>query len=117
MSSATPAGIDRASQLAAGSVAVGLVVLALKFAAWWLTGSVALFSDALESIINVVAAGIAYVALRVSARPADANHPYGHHKAEYFSAVIEGVLIVLAAIAILREAYFAYISPGRSTRR
>ncbi|MFO1037689.1 MAG: cation diffusion facilitator family transporter [Geminicoccaceae bacterium] len=111
MSSATPAGIDRASQLAAGSVAVGLVVLALKFAAWWLTGSVALFSDALESIINVVAAGIAYVALRVSARPADANHPYGHHKAEYFSAVIEGVLIVLAAIAILREAYFAYISP------
>lgn len=112
MSSATPAGIDRASQLAAGSVAVGLVVLALKFAAWWLTGSVALFSDALESIINVVAAGIAYVALRVSARPADANHPYGHHKAEYFSAVIEGVLIVLAAIAILREAYFAYISPA-----
>ena len=111
MSSATPAGIDRASQLAAGSVAVGLVVLALKFAAWWLTGSVALFSDALESIINVVAAGIAYVALRVSARPADANHPYGHHKAEYFSAVIEGVLIVLAAIAILREAYFAYMSP------
>ena len=88
--------MDRAVKMALGSVAVGLVVLGLKFQAYRLTGSVALYSDALESIINVVAAGAALLALTVSTRPADANHPYGHDKAEYFSAVLEGVLIVLA---------------------
>src|SRR3954469_7376184 len=98
-------GMSLPLKLAWGSVAVGALVLGLKFAAYWLTGSVALYSDALESIINVVAAGGAFLALRVSARPADAGHPYGHHKAEYFSAVIEGVLIVLAALSILREAW------------
>jgi cation diffusion facilitator family transporter len=103
--------MDRAVQTALGSVLVGVVVLGLKFAAYWLTGSVALYSDALESIINVVAAGAAFLALRVSAKPADANHPYGHHKAEYFSAVLEGVLIVLAALSILREAWLGYLNP------
>ena len=83
--------------------------------AWWWTGSVALYSDALESIINVAAAGAALVAVRLSAIPADANHPYGHHKAEYFSAVIEGVLIVLAAFAILREAWSAFQMPREMT--
>jgi divalent metal cation (Fe/Co/Zn/Cd) transporter len=89
--------MERAQKVALGSVGIGLVVLGLKFAAYWLTGSIALYSDALESIINVVAAGAAFVALRVSAQPADSNHPYGHHKAEYFSAVFEGVLVVVAA--------------------
>lgn len=89
---------------AALSVAVSAVVLGLKYAAYLLTHSVALYSDALESIINVVAALAALIALRVAARPADAGHPYGHSKAEYFSAVAEGVLIVLAAIGIIREA-------------
>ncbi|WP_027482628.1 cation diffusion facilitator family transporter [Deinococcus pimensis] len=103
--------MDRASKLALGSVLVGVAVLALKFGAYLLTGSVALYSDALESIINVTAALAALVALRVSAKPADANHPYGHTKAEYFSAVIEGVLIVLAALSILREAYRGYLNP------
>jgi cation diffusion facilitator family transporter len=103
--------VDRASKVALGSVAVGVLVLALKYAAYLLTGSVALYSDALESIINVAAAGAAFLALRVSARPADADHPYGHHKAEYFSAVLEGVLIVLAALAILRAAYLGYLDP------
>ncbi len=87
------------------SVLVALLVLGLKYLAYGLTGSVALYSDALESIINVAAAGGAYLALRVSARPADAGHPYGHSKAEYFSAVAEGVLIVLAALSILWTAY------------
>lgn len=90
---------------AAQSVGVALVVLGLKYAAYWLTGSVALYSDALESIINVAAAAAAFFALRVAARPADAGHPYGHNKAEYFSAVAEGVLIVLAALSIIREAW------------
>jgi cation diffusion facilitator family transporter len=98
-------------KLAWGSLAVGVVVLVLKTLAWLMTGSVALYSDALESIINVAAAGAALVAIRLASLPADANHPYGHHKAEYFSAVLEGVLIVLAALAILREAWIAFQEP------
>jgi len=103
--------MDRASKAALASVFVGALVLGLKFLAWWVTGSVALYSDALESIINVVAAGAAFIALRVSAQPADANHPYGHTKAEYFSAVFEGLLVVLAALSILREAYAGLLDP------
>src|SRR5271166_3489353 len=86
------------SKYAIQSLGVALVVLALKSFAWWITGSVALLSDALESIINVAVAGAAYFALRVSATPPDARHPFGHHKAEYFSAVLEGALIIVAAI-------------------
>lgn len=94
-------------QFALGSVLVGVLVFGLKFLAYWVTGSVALFSDALESIINIVTAGAAVIALRVSAMPADANHPFGHGKAEYFSAVLEGILIVVAAMVILRQAYLS----------
>lgn len=97
--------------VAAASVGVGFVVLGLKSAAYLITGSVALLSDALESIINVAASAAALIALRIAARPADADHPYGHHKAEYLSAVMEGVLVVVAAITILREAYFGFIDP------
>nr|WP_221276976.1 cation diffusion facilitator family transporter [Deinobacterium chartae] len=93
------------------SLCVGALVLALKFGAYRLTGSVALYSDALESIINVAAAAAALIALAVARRPADANHPYGHSKAEYFSAVLEGVLIVLASLSILREAVSAFREP------
>ncbi|WP_102127366.1 cation diffusion facilitator family transporter [Deinococcus planocerae] len=103
--------MNRTTRIALGSVVVAAVVLGLKFLAYLLTGSVALYSDALESVINVAAAVAALVALRVAARPADANHPYGHTKAEYFSAVAEGVLIVLAAVAILLEAGPALLSP------
>lgn len=97
--------------LAQGSIVVGVVVLGLKYAAYHLTGSVALLSDAIESIVNVVTAIVALATIVLSAKPADEEHPYGHHKAEYFSAVLEGVLIILAAILILREAYFGYLSP------
>jgi cation diffusion facilitator family transporter len=103
--------MERAQAAALASAGVGLLVLALKFGAWWITGSLALYSDALESIINVVAAMTAFVALRVAARPADQDHPYGHHKAEYFSAVIEGALIIVAAVVILRDAYDAIQAP------
>ncbi|SMB91820.1 cation diffusion facilitator family transporter [Deinococcus hopiensis] len=96
--------MERATGLALLSVVVAATVLGLKFLAYALTGSVALYSDALESIINVAAALAALIALHVASRPADANHPYGHTKAEYFSAVAEGVLVVLAALAIVREA-------------
>ncbi len=103
--------MERAQAAALASAGVGLLVLGLKFFAWWITGSLALYSDALESIINVVAAMTAFVALRVAAQPADQNHPYGHHKAEYFSAVIEGALIIVAAVVILRDAYDAVLAP------
>lgn len=99
--------------LAQGSIVVGLVVLGLKYAAYRLTGSVALLSDAIESIVNVVTAIVALLTITLGAKPADDEHPYGHHKAEYFSAVLEGVLIVLAAILILREAYFGYLEPRK----
>ena len=101
----------RTLQLAVGSIAIGAVVLGLKYAAYWLTGSVALYSDALESIINVATAVAAFIALKVSFVPADANHPYGHHKAEYLSAVLEGVLILSAALLIMRKAYFSFLDP------
>lgn len=103
--------MDPRQSLALGSIAVAVVVLALKYAAYAVTGSVALLSDALESVINVVTAAAALYAIRVSLQPADADHPYGHSKAEYFSAVLEGVLIVLAALLILREAWAAYLTP------
>ncbi len=80
-------------------------MLAAKGAAWWITGSAALYSDALESTVNVAASVIALVALRFAAIPADANHPYGHDKAEFFAAVIEGVLIVIAALSIFEHAW------------
>lgn len=102
---------DRTLAIAAGSLAVGVIVLALKYASYRLTGSIALYSDALESIVNLVTAILAIVAIRLSARPADATLPYGYYKAEYFSAVIVGVIIVVAALAIFREAYFAFLSP------
>lgn len=85
--------------------------MGIKYAAYYVTGSIALLSDALESIVNVVAAIAVLIALKIGAKPADADHPFGHHKAEYFSAVLEGVLIVLAAILILREVYFAFLEP------
>lgn len=100
-----------ALSLAFASLVVGTIVLGLKTAAWWLTGSVALLSDALESTVNIATAIAALVAIRVAARPADANHPFGHHKAEFFSAVLEGAMIMVAALFILREAWDSFINP------
>src|SRR3546814_12522741 len=78
-----PASHATLYRLALASIGIGVLVLGFKFLAWRLTGSVALYSDALESIINVATAIAAFVAVRVSAMPADDNHPYGHTKAEY----------------------------------
>lgn len=103
--------MDTTLKLALGSIAVSIVVLGLKFVAYLATGSVALLSDALESIINLATAIAAFWAVRVAAQPADARHPYGHSKAEYLSAVAEGVLIVGAALAIFRESADALLHP------
>ncbi|WP_339767934.1 cation diffusion facilitator family transporter [uncultured Pseudosulfitobacter sp.] len=99
-------------KLAIGSIFVGFAVLALKSLAYWLTGSVALLSDALESTVNVATAFAALIAIRVAAKPADADHPWGHHKAEFFSAVLEGVMIIVAALLILHEAYAGFMAPA-----
>ncbi len=102
-------------RVAAGSIAVAIVVLALKIVSYQLTGSVALYSDALESIVNVVTAVVALVAVKISARPADRSHPFGHHKAEYLSSVLSSVLVVLAALMIFKEAYEAFLQPRMLT--
>ena len=82
------------------SVVVALLTIVLKTLAWWLTGSVGLLSDALESFVNLAGAMFALTMVTVAKRPADAEHPYGHHKAEYFSAGFEGVLVMGASLAI-----------------
>jgi cation diffusion facilitator family transporter len=93
------------------SIAAAIATIALKTLAWWLTGSVGLLSDALESIVNLVAAVLALTMLRVAASPLDENHPYGFSKAEYFAAGIEGALIVLAAGGILASAIPRLVEP------
>ncbi len=103
------------ARVALGSLAIGLAVLALKVVAAWLTGSIALYSDALESVVNVVTAGVALVAVRLADRPADATLPYGYGKAEYFSAVVIGVFIALAAILIFAKAWTGFRAPQAFT--
>jgi cation diffusion facilitator family transporter len=85
------------------SLVVGSLLLGVKFLAWSLTGSTAVLSDAMESIVNVVAALFALGAILFASRPADANHPYGHGKMEFFTAVFEGGLVAFAAVMILYE--------------
>jgi len=93
------------------SVVVALATIALKTGAWWLTDSVGLLSDALESLVNLAGAGFALWMVSVAEQPADEDHPYGHHKAEYFSSAFEGMLIVVAAMAILWAAVDRWLSP------
>lgn len=90
---------------------VSLVLFALKFWAWYLTDAAAILTDALESIVNVVAGAMGLYALHYAARPADANHPYGHGKIEYISAAIEGTLILAAGLLIIYQAVYQLINP------
>jgi cation diffusion facilitator family transporter len=93
------------------SVLVAVVTIALKFGAWWLTGSVGLLSDAMESIVNLASALFALLMVRIALRPADEDHPYGHHKAEYFSAGFEGLMIIVAALGIIWAALQRFANP------
>jgi len=79
--------------------------------AWWVTGSVAFYSDALETTLHLATGLLVLMSVRLAARPADANHPFGHSKAEFFAAVIEGVLIVIAALSIFNQAWHAWLHP------
>ena len=101
----------RAEGFASWSIAVGLAVLALKSLAWHVTGGAALFSDAAESTVNVATAAMMVGTLFWARRPADEDHHYGHGKAELFAAVIEGVLIVVAALLIVRHAWEVWRHP------
>lgn len=91
--------------MAALSMATALFTMAVKAGAWWVTGSVGLLSDAMESIVNLSAAGFAFYVLTLAAQPADPEHPFGHDKAEYFAAGAEGLLIMVASIAIIWAAW------------
>ena len=93
------------------SIVVALATIAMKGAAWWLTGSVSLLSDAMESFVNLAGALFALAMVTVAQRPADSGHQYGHHKAEYFSSAFEGALIFAAALAIIWAAVQRFQAP------
>lgn len=93
------------------SIAVAIATIALKTLAWWLTGSVGLLSDAMESIVNLASAAFALLMVRIAMRPADKEHQYGHSKAEYFSAGFEGLLIIVAALGIVWAAVQRIVEP------
>lgn len=93
------------------SIAVAVATIALKTAAWWFTDSVGLLSDAMESVVNLAGAMFALAMVTVAARPPDEDHPFGHHKAEYFSSGFEGVLIFIAALAIVWAAIQRFWAP------
>ena len=93
------------------SVAVAVATIGLKTAAWWFTGSVSLLSDALESLVHLAGAIFALAMVTVAAQPADEDHPYGHHKAEYFSSGFEGVMITVAALAIVWASAHRLLAP------
>jgi len=96
---------DKIVLIAGVNIAVALAVVTLKYVAYAVSGSVALFSDALESLVNVMTAVAALIAIRLSAKPADSDHPFGHHKAEFLAAMFEGAMIAVAAVLILIKAY------------
>ncbi|MDO5501250.1 MAG: cation diffusion facilitator family transporter, partial [Propionibacteriaceae bacterium] len=103
----TPAQRVDLTKFAWLSIAAAVVTLG----AWWVTGSVGLLSDAAESVVNLVAAVVALYALKVAAKPADKNHHFGHSKAEYFSSAVEGIMIFVAAAAILVFAIRRLLEP------
>lgn len=90
------------------NIGVAMAVVAIKYVAYAVSGSVALYSDALESVVNIATAVAALYAIRLSAKPADADHPFGHHKAEFLAAIFEGAMIAVAAVLILMKVFAAF---------
>lgn len=111
--------LDRRRELrvAAWSLALAVTLLGVKAAAWWLTRSTALWSDAVESVVNVVAGALALGSLVWAARPADESHPYGHGRIEFLSAAFEGGMVSIAALAILFRGFEGLLSPSLETGR
>ncbi|MEO8174949.1 MAG: cation diffusion facilitator family transporter, partial [Sediminibacterium sp.] len=90
---------------------IGILLFAIKVLAWYLTSSVAILTDALESTVNIVAGIIGVYSLFVSAKPKDRDHPYGHGKAEFLSAAVEGTLVGVAGLFIIYEAVYSLVNP------
>lgn len=107
----SPAAARNLTRFAWMAIATAIATIALKAGAWLVTGSVGLLSDAAESVVNLVAAVVALIALKVAARPADHNHQFGHTKAEYFSAAVEGQMILIAAVVIMWTAVERFLNP------
>jgi cation diffusion facilitator family transporter len=112
MSSPPPDSGSRVARAARLSLIVGALLLLVKAAAWWETRSVALLADALESIVNVAAAAAAALAVNVARRPPDDRHQFGHTKVEYLSAVLEGTLVLVAALGILQQSWERLVEPS-----
>ncbi len=109
-----PAGQDKIkTKVIMLSIGAAVTTIILKFTAYWLTGSVGLLSDAMESLVNLAGASVALLALTIAARPADKTHHYGHNKVEYFSSGLEGGLILVAAGAIIWTAVDRLLHPAQ----
>lgn len=93
------------------SIGVAVLTIAMKTLAWWVTSSVGLLSDAMESLVNLASASFALLMVHVAQQPPDAEHPYGHHKAEYFSSAFEGLAILIASLAIIAAAAQRFFHP------
>jgi cation diffusion facilitator family transporter len=106
-----PAHFLTPRRLLMASIGVAVVTIALKTLAWVVTDSVSLLSDAMESLVNLASAVVGLVMVTIAARPADEDHPYGHHKAEYFSSGFEGILIIAAGLGILWAAGSRLLDP------
>lgn len=98
------------------SLTIGVVLMLVKFSAYLLTSSNAILTDAMESIVNVVASGFAYYSIHLAAKPRDDNHPYGHGKVEFFSVFLEGGLILIAGLLILGKAFYSLLFPEQIER-
>jgi cation diffusion facilitator family transporter len=111
MSIATTARLLPPHVLLRASIAVAVITILMKTAAWWITQSVGLLSDAMESLVNLASAAFGLLMVTIARRPADADHPYGHHKAEYFSSGFEGLCIFAAALGIIWAAAQRLLNP------
>lgn len=103
--------LPSAKALLWASVVVAIITITLKTLAWYITDSVGLLSDAMESFVNLASAIFALMMVTIAQRPADDDHPYGHHKAEYFSSGFEGILIIAAALGIMWAAGHRILDP------
>ena len=108
---ATAARLPSAHTLMWVSIGVAIVTIVMKTAAWYITDSVGLLSDAMESFVNLASAMFGLMMVTIAQRPADEDHPYGHHKAEYFSSGFEGLLIFGAAVGIIWAAVHRWMDP------
>lgn len=106
-------GLNKQKNIIRLALVVGVVLMLVKFAAYLLTSSNAILTDAIESIVNVVASGFAFYSIHLAARPKDQNHPYGHGKVEFFSVFLEGGLIFIAGILILGKACYNIFFPEK----